>query len=136
MTAKETVRIRLFSDNDGQRSEQTMKGDLYLKNGRIYVRYEETSPEVGRIATTVNIGRDRIKLIRHGALASEQTFVPGEWTTGYMDTPYGRMELRTRTQSLLFRMDEQGLGATEWTYELLVQDQPAGNFKLRMKVEQ
>lgn len=134
MTAKRKVRITLDSANMGQHIVQEAEGDLYLKNDHIYIRYEETQPETGRTTTTMKIDVDRMKIIRHGQISAEQTFLPGEWMNGYYQTVHGKMNLRLYTHYLHTKLDDCGNGLVEWEYDLEVMDDPAGLFTIKLTI--
>lgn len=76
MSNMRPVHIRLHSRYEGEDVLQEMQGEAVLKGSVLYVRYEEpqVGPEGGTTRTTLKLGGQSIKIIRHGEVESEQTF--------------------------------------------------------------
>lgn len=134
MTAKRKVRVRLDSVNGGQQIVHEAEGDLYKKNDHIYIRYEETEPEMGQTTTIVKIEKNRMKIMRHGEISSEQSFIPGESTNGFYQTVQGRLILVIQTHSLHNRLNDNGTGELEWSYDLEVMEEQAGLFTIKLTI--
>jgi uncharacterized beta-barrel protein YwiB (DUF1934 family) len=134
MTARRKVRIRLDSLNREQRIVHDVEGDLYEKNDHFYIRYEETEPEMGRTTTIVKIEKSRVKIMRHGEVSSEQIFLPGEPTYGFYQTAQGKMILGVRTHFLHNRLNDNGTGELEWSYDLEVMEELAGLFTIKLTI--
>ncbi|WP_442602136.1 DUF1934 domain-containing protein [Paenibacillus sp. KN14-4R] len=132
---KQQVRITIDSTNGDQQLLQHAEGDLYLKNGHIYIRYEEIQEELGRTTTLLKFSDNQFRIIRQGETGSEQTFLPGEWTEGWYHTAQGRLDMRIRTHSLQMRLDENGLGDAKWNYDLYVAGDHAGRFKIKLSIK-
>ncbi|WP_426450058.1 DUF1934 domain-containing protein [Paenibacillus sp. S-38] len=136
------VRITLQGSTGGGSVDRTMEGELFPKGGAVYLRYEEPpESEMGRTMTTVKVSPSELRIIRHGETPFEQAFAPGVRHYGYLQTPQGRMELETFTESL----EVQGAGAepepgrplltVRWAYRLAVMGEPAGEFRLVLVAE-
>lgn len=152
MTDKQTaaahrrrVDITLESFAAGERIVRRMEGDLFLKGEQVYVRYDEPpEAEMGRTITTVKAERGELRIVRHGDVRFEQTFIPGKRHIGYLQTPQGRMELETETLSLDVQQDDSpnsldGINAPAgpltigWSYKLSVMGEEAGEYRLLLR---
>jgi uncharacterized beta-barrel protein YwiB (DUF1934 family) len=132
---KRRVQIRLHTVNDGERRTVRAKGHVYVKGRHTYVRYEEPGTEGSGVTTTIKIADGTLTVLRHGAVRSEQRFVPGAVTTGYYETVQVSFRLETATKTLEIGLVE-GIGYVEWSYTLLVGGVKAGHFRLRLVVQE
>lgn len=152
MTDKQTsaayrrrIDIILESIAAGERVVRRMEGDLFLKREQVYVRYDEPpEAEMGRTVTTLKAEQGELRIVRHGDVRFEQTFIPGKRHIGYLQTPQGRMELETETFSLDVRKDYllnglNGISALAapliivWSYKLSVMGEDAGEYRLLLR---
>lgn len=130
ISASTLVGLRIISVADKQESRRDVAAELYLKGDNIYLRYPEA--DMGQTTTTVKIGTRQVKILRHGEVSSEQVFVPEAATTGYYQTPQGRIRLEIQTRELDVRLTE-GLGTVKWSYDLYFDGNHAGEFKLALE---
>ncbi|WP_167859449.1 DUF1934 domain-containing protein [Paenibacillus cymbidii] len=131
MTEAVQVPLTIAGGSEDDRIERRTQADLYRKGQHVYLRYSELEEEMGRTTTTVRLGPDGVRIIRHGDVRSEQTFSAGETHRGYYETAHGKVELATSTRELHMRLEETG-GDVQWRYELSVSGDPAGMFTLRL----
>ncbi|NOU91999.1 DUF1934 family protein [Paenibacillus sp. LMG 31456] len=127
------VHILIESYIEDQLITQNTDGDLYLKGNHYYLRYNEEAPEMKGTVTMIKLGQDSIRIIRQGSLRSEQTFISGQRVKGYYDTPQGKLDMETQTESLTINL-VGGLGTAEWSYELYVMGDRTGAYRLRLTV--
>ncbi|MDO3680705.1 DUF1934 domain-containing protein [Paenibacillus ehimensis] len=122
---KRAVRIMLESDSGGERIVRQMTGEWFSKGRHAYLRYAEPpEAEMGRTVTTVRMEQGEVRIVRHGDVSFEQTFVPGRRHYGYLQTSQGRLELETFTRTLDVAADGPGAPlAVRWSYELSVMGQ-------------
>ncbi|AFH66094.2 hypothetical protein B2K_36245 [Paenibacillus mucilaginosus K02] len=142
LTGRCRVRITLQGSTGSGSVDRTMEGELFPKGGSVYLRYQEPpESEMGDTTTTVKAAQSELRIIRHGQTPFEQTFAPGLRHYGYLQTPQGRMELETFTESLEVLSAgaeaEPGLPllTVRWTYRLAVMGEPAGDFRLVLRAE-
>jgi len=135
MTSKKQVLVQIDSSQDGHNLTQRVSGELFVKGRQIYLRYREPSPEMGNTLTTVKIGGQEIKLIRHGDIRSEQTFIHGGKRNGYYETQHGMLSLETQTRWIRQNLSE-GLGSLEWEYDLHVMEEHAGTYTLKLVIQE
>lgn len=129
------IKMHLTSVNGHDKIRQTLPADLYARGGHWYVRYEEASDGPARTRATVRLSSDEIRILRHGDIRSEQTFVRGKQLPGSYETAQGRLPLLTKTRELAVKLSDEGYGTCVWTYDLEVAGEPAGRFRLRMVLE-
>ncbi|OXM83178.1 DUF1934 domain-containing protein [Paenibacillus rigui] len=130
---KKSVQVSIESYSDGQEISQKAQGDLYRKGDHYYLRYEETEAEMRGTVTTVKLEQARIRIVRSGAIRSEQEFIVGKSCQGIYETPQGRMGLETVTHAMYYDWSD-GLGTVEWSYDLFVMGDPAGRYRLRFHI--
>lgn len=129
MQNKADVVLTIRSRSAGHNLEQTIPAVGYWKEGRLFLHYAETDPEMGRTTTLIKAAPDEIRIIRRGDVKSEQSFRPHQKSTGYYETPFGKMELETETHKL--SADFQGMtGTLSWTYDMILSGSRTGRFEL------
>lgn len=133
MADKQAVNLRIVSMAGGQTTRQQTFGDVYFKGEHLYIRYLENESELGRTTTVIKISKGRIRVLRQGAIVSEQSFAEGERLGGFYETPHGRLELMTVTDRLDVRL-EGGYGTLRWSYALFAGEEEAGTFELQVDV--
>jgi len=132
-TSPMKVHIQIESRIDDQLIVQEADGDLYTKGNHYYLRYLESSDEMKGTATTIKLEQQSIRIIRQGSLRSEQTFICGRRLKGYYETPQGKLELETVTESLAVNLTG-GLGTAQWDYELYVTGERSGVYRLKLTI--
>ncbi len=135
MTGKRAVWITIESAVPGEKNVQTVRGELYRLGKQTVVRYTEPDASLGRTMTTVKLAADAIRIIRHGDVRSEQTFLPQQRCRGFYETSQGRLDLETETRTLHVQFAD-GSGLAVWDYDLTIGGQHAGKFRLRMSVRE
>ncbi|MGC5777040.1 DUF1934 domain-containing protein [Paenibacillus pabuli] len=137
MSNMRPVQIRLHSRYEGEDVLQEMQGEAVLKGSVLYVRYEEpqTGPEGGITRTTLKLGGQSIKIIRHGEVESEQTFELHRKLPGFYRSPYMSFALSTHTQEL--ELSIQGLSArAAWSYDFYRFDEESGHFAISLHIQE
>ncbi|XID92096.1 DUF1934 domain-containing protein [Paenibacillaceae bacterium WGS1546] len=121
-------------DADPQRTE--LSGELYRLRTGWALTYKEPPDENGvETSNTLFVRDGELQLRRRGAILFEQTFRPRESLTGKMETPYGVHDVRAKTSRLDVKLSEAG-GRVEWKYDLLMQDQTVGSFRIRLDIRE
>jgi len=137
MSNMRPVQIRLHSRYEGEDVLQEMKGEAVLKGSVLYVRYEEpqAGPEGGITRTTLKLGGQSLKIIRHGEVESEQTFELNRKLPGFYRSPYMSFTLSTHTHKL--DLSIQGLSArAAWSYDFYRFDEEAGHFEISLHIQE
>jgi uncharacterized beta-barrel protein YwiB (DUF1934 family) len=127
--------MQIISLCEGQRIEQNFEAELYVKGTHIYYRYNEIDENMGRTITTFKVEPQQIRIIRHGDIQSEQTFVLQSNRAGFYQTPQGKLELATFTHNLSVNLSEQ-LGDISWSYDLLVSGESTGTYDLTARISE
>jgi uncharacterized beta-barrel protein YwiB (DUF1934 family) len=147
------------SSGGGQSSSQLTEGELYeTATGSSFVRYAEPDQSNGLTTTTVKWNEKEIKIVRHGEVNSDLTFIKGARMSGSYwlpkrsasadaslvkgavlpprgnDPTEGRMLLESVTRTLSHRNTAGGC-SLKWSYELYVDGRFTGVYKLRLDIE-
>ncbi|MFC4601117.1 DUF1934 domain-containing protein [Cohnella hongkongensis] len=137
MPDKRKVQVEFRSwQEDGGVQRFKAPGELFrLKTGWA-LTYAEAPDENGTVASnTLFIREDELQLRRRGSIFLEQRFRRGELESGKMETPYGLHAVQALTSALDSRLSETG-GRVEWSYDLLMQDQKVGSFRIRLDIRE
>jgi uncharacterized beta-barrel protein YwiB (DUF1934 family) len=129
MTANKAVRLQITSVCEGQRIEQNLQAELYVKGTHLYYRYKETDENMGNTTTTLKVEPEQIRIIRHGDMQSEQTFVLLGNRAGFYQTPQGKLDLATFTHTLAVNLTNY-VGTISWSYDLYVSGELSGTYFL------
>jgi uncharacterized beta-barrel protein YwiB (DUF1934 family) len=135
MTANKAVRLQITSLCEGQRIEQDFQASLYVKGTHLYFRYKETDENMGDTTTTLKVELDQIRIIRHGDIQSEQSFVLQSNRAGFYQTPQGLLELATFTRTLVIDLIKQ-VGTITWSYDLYISGELSGTYFLTAKISE
>lgn len=138
MSRNRDVRIYIRSRGPGQRLVRPVNARLFFRGPAVYYRYAEPDEQMGKTTTTVKIRTGEpgeIKVIRHGEIRSEQTFVPNAEISGFYSFPQGRLPLKTRTRRMEVGLSE-GIGTVSWEYELVMDGQPGGTWELKLDIRE
>ena len=137
MSHSSPVLIRLESKLADEVHVQQARGELYQIGEAFYVRYEQTTSEDDKTAlvtsTTIRFDEQSLRMIRHGAIESEQSFIPHTATSGYLQTSTIRFLLRMNTTEYHQQRQDE-LMLIKWSYELLIDEQEAGYFQLTLSI--
>lgn len=146
MTAgKKTVHIRIESSGGGQSSKQQTEGELYeTASGSIYVRYPDPDPSLGRTTTTVKWKENEIRVLRHGDVESDQTFVKGSRMSGSYRLAAERAGTNAQARDRILlecvartmrNKQIEGGYSVKWSYEMYVDGQFTGVYKLKLDIK-
>lgn len=150
MTDKRQVRLRIISEQDHETTEHHADAVLYRKPGAIYLRYNEPEGSMGGpVTTTVKADSADLKLIRRGAVESEQLFAAGRTLAGYYRSPHIDFPMKTYTYSLDIHWShldggkaDGGVerlplsGTIRWKYDLYANDEYIGQFAIVLDIQE
>lgn len=89
--------------------EVVTPGNFYKKDNTYYAIYKETKISgMEGTTTTLKINEDKFSLIRSGSTTSKMEFHKGKEDISMYDTPYGTLELKTKTKKLVVNLDDDG----------------------------
>ncbi|MEW8956099.1 DUF1934 domain-containing protein [Clostridium sp.] len=125
MIKKAVVSIKSSQDITDEGIEVVTPGEFTILSNGFKAEYNETelSGMEGTV-TILNIFEDYMELIREGSTACEMRFQRGKEHISLYNTPYGALELRTKTKKLDIDMGESG-GKLFVEYELTITGQPS-----------
>lgn len=133
------VSVTLTSVQGGERNVVHASGEAIARGNQLYIRYEETQTgpkgEQVSVRTTLKISDSELKLIRHGGVQSEQSFVPGQRLPGFYRSPYTQFNLSTDTRKLDMKRDGRSL-AVSWEYDLYVYEELSGQFAISLHIQE
>jgi uncharacterized beta-barrel protein YwiB (DUF1934 family) len=144
MNHKQSVLIQFESAVDNERVSQQLKGEWYIKGKAFYITYEEPS-EAGVVRNLLRYEPTELKVIRRGALHSEQLYRTHERLVGYYDNSLVKLELEAYTHQIIIKDQYDGfvLGipsklpfSLQWEYDLYTGEQEIGRFKLRILLKE
>ena len=92
-------------DDEKETIEVKTTGEYVQKGKTLYIRYEEEH-ELGFVKTTVKIAGNEVVVMRSGAVAMKQRFSEGMVTLTDYSTPFGKLQLETKTKSLTIDTNE------------------------------
>ncbi|NUU59211.1 DUF1934 domain-containing protein [Paenibacillus sp. JW14] len=133
------VSVTLVSQHEGERTVLNTTGEVIAKGQQLFIRYVEPGqgPQGEEIAvrTMIKIAGSELKLIRHGAVESEQSFQEGQRLPGFYRSPYTNFNLSTETRKLEISRDGRSLNVT-WEYDLYVYEELSGQFVLSLHIQE
>jgi uncharacterized beta-barrel protein YwiB (DUF1934 family) len=111
-------------------------GQYQKTNTAAYLRYEEIL-DGGKVNTTVKIAQDEILILRSGAIKMRMVFRPGLPVSGTYHSQHGYMEIVTEAKSMHHgHNDLTNEGIINLTYDLSMQENLAGTYKLDIKYKE
>jgi uncharacterized beta-barrel protein YwiB (DUF1934 family) len=136
MPKKRNVKIQFQGwQQDGDPQRAMLKGALFRQTTGWALTYLDQPDENGvETLNTLFIRDGELLVRRRGSLFFEQVFRRDVWLTGHMETPFGAHAIQAFTTRLDSELSENG-GHIEWTYDLRVQDQESGSFRIRLDIQ-
>lgn len=137
---KKDVTIEIYSTQayqDTDPDEITLKteGAFYEKNGKFYIKYDESEMTgVPNTKTTLKIDDDIVTLMRTGEMETQMIFKKGEHHIGLYQTVAGPYTLGVKTKELSHSIDEFG-GNLYLEYEIELNYQMSGYNTFDIKVK-
>jgi len=103
---------KLIDDQEKQQLNNNYQGEFYIKNEKLYLKYEDNAEGIDGAQTIVKIDpeRERVLLLRQEPAAMKQDFVCGKKQEGYFKTAYGEIKMAVKTKRLEIEIgDKSGL---------------------------
>lgn len=127
-----------FDDTEEDQMEFITEGKIYLKDGNIYLLYDESEVS-GMIGckTSLKITDNSVKMKRIGAVGfgTEMYFEEGQRFCNVYNTPYGPMDMELMTRMIDDRMDRENLcGSIDIRYDISLQGMAEGRNRLTIDV--
>lgn len=137
MSVWSPVKLQIHSVADGEKVNQQVKGEAIRKAGSLYIRYEEKEQLPGSepIRNMVKISDDRVKLIRHGGVESEQSFELGKRLPGFYRSPFTSFALSTDTKKMSISLSDLS-GKISFSYDLYVYEEQSGKLSISIEIQE
>lgn len=132
---KVMLHTKVTDSGEEEETKLSSDGTLYRKSDAVYLRYDEVLNENDNVNTTIKIKDEDITIIRSGAVSMKQRFTPGGLKEGTYESPYGPIQIATKTDSIDFEWHElEQVGHLTLNYRVLFQGEEAGYHELAIKL--
>ena len=124
-----------FDDVDPDATELMPEGTLTLREGNLYLAYQESElTGMEGTTTTFAVEGPRVTLMRTGSVNSQMVFEEGKQHTSLYETPFGELTVDIQTSKLIHNLSERG-GLMEIKYSIAVEHTVTGRncFKIRVR---
>lgn len=124
-----------FDDVDPDATELMTEGTLTLREGNLYLSYQESElTGMEGTTTTFAVEGPRVTLMRTGSVNSQMVFEEGKQHTSLYETPFGELTVDIQTSKLIHNLSERG-GLMEIKYSIAVEHTVTGRncFKIRVR---
>ncbi len=124
-----------FDDVDPDATELMTEGTLTLREGTLYLAYQESElTGMEGTTTTFAVEGPRVTLMRTGSVNSQMVFEEGKQHTSLYETPFGELTVDIQTSKLIHNLSERG-GLMEIKYSIAVEHTVTGRncFKIRVR---
>ena len=124
-----------FDDVDPDATELMTEGTLTLREGNLYLAYQESElTGMEGTTTTFAVAGPRVTLMRTGSVNSQMVFEEGKQHTSLYETPFGELTVDIQTSKLIHNLSERG-GLMEIKYSIAVEHTVTGRncFKIRVR---
>lgn len=127
-----------IGDEEQDQMEFVTDGKVYLKDGSIYLLYDESEVSgMPGCKTTVKITDNSVKMKRIGnaGFGADLYFEEGKRFCSVYKTPYGPMDVEVVTRMIDDRMDREELsGSIDIKYEISLQGMAEGRNRITIDV--
>lgn len=132
---KVMLHTKITDSGENEDTKLTSDGTILRKADAVYLRYDEMLNDTDQVNTTIKIKDEDITIIRSGAVSMKQRFAPGSLKEGTYESPYGPIQIATRTESMDFEWHENSQeGKLSLNYQVLFQGEEAGYHELEIKL--
>ena len=124
-----------YEDVDPNETELMTEGTMTLRDGNIYLSYQESElTGMEGTTTTFAVEGSKVTLTRFGTVNSQMIFEEGQQHTSLYETPFGELTVDIQTSKLIHNLTERG-GLMEIKYSIAVEHTVTGRncFKIRVK---
>lgn len=134
------VSISGIQDNEnGEKVEVVSMGELYEKDNKIYVSYDDTSEGASdagcqMVKSLLKVKGNQVEIIKKGVTETHMVFVEDKDTLSYYSTPFGELEVAIHTDRLQQSITERGFRIL-LEYALEINASHMSNCNVDIKVE-
>ena len=129
------INFTMHITQDGERSktEYTTDATFTEKDGKFYLFFDERlDAEEDVTKCRFEIDENTLRLRRNGPIVLEQSHIKDTKTDGYLKTPFGRVETKTRTFQFSFVERENGDYHLDLGYDLYTSGEKTGTYLLEL----
>jgi len=140
-SVKIPIRLKLVTEirDDAGRKELVTtqaEGTLYSKDDATFLAYKEIMENVEQISNIVKIKNDEVTIMRSGGISMRHTYKKGTITSGAYQSPFGSMEMVTKTENVDFTYPAKSRKAQLiLSYQLQMEGQWVGRHRLTFLIE-
>lgn len=92
---------RDYEEDEDEPIEVINVGSYHIVNGKEYIRYDEVLEGTSqKCSSTIKIAGDSVEITKKGPVTAHLSFVPGEKTMTFYETPYGNIYLGIFSRSV------------------------------------
>ncbi len=115
------------------RINQQVKGNLFVKNGVIYLHYDEIKEGLAGASTTIKLDQrsNRVMIIRRQPARMKQVFIPGKKTESFYQTAAGNLEIAIKTEQILLAINDED-GTVRINYNTYINQQLTADNRLKI----
>jgi len=125
--------MHITQDGDRSKTEYTTDANFTEKDGKFYLFFDERLDVEEEITKCrFEIEDNVLRLRRNGPIVLEQTHIKDTKTDGYLKTPFGRVETKTRTFQFSFMERENGDYHLDLGYDLYTGGEKTGMYLLEI----
>lgn len=137
------VGSQVTNDGSGDAEEEVMElvteGQLYEKNGSVYLLYKESELSgMEGCTTSLKVTGDTVRMKRFGHMLPIDTvmeFQKGKRYEGYYDTPYGAVEMEILTHNVKNNLRfSEGSGSLDIDYAISLRGLTEGRSRLNIQI--
>lgn len=135
----ENVKVKLESiaslDGHNEKMQNEYNAKCFLKNGKIYLKYDEIMDGVdGAVNTLVTITENTFQISRSGGVKSTMRFVDQKELTSQYQSEVGLLEIRIKTNSYVCKLEEDSIDIN-LNYDMYMNGVESGNHIIKMFVK-
>lgn len=138
MTKQVLLTIAGLQMMDGEQAEPieiVTAGDYYFRNGKHYVLYEEAvEGSSDHIHNTIKIGNGSLEVIKKGLTQSHMIFEKNRTNLSCYDTPFGSMQMETRTNEVNIQETENDIDV-QVKYTLGINEEYLADCHIKMNIK-
>lgn len=111
-------------------------GTLYSKEEATFLAYKEMMENVGQISNIIKIKNNEVTIMRSGGVSMRHTYIKGATTSGAYQSPFGMMEMVTKTENVDFTYHTNSRKAKLFlSFQLQMQGEWVGRHRLTFLIE-
>lgn len=132
------VGVHVHDNTEEENMELMTEGQLFERNGVLYVTYEESEfTGIPGCKTRLRLEGDSVKMTRIGkdvGVSTEMNFTKGKRHKSMYDTPYGPVAMEILTNDLKNDMTFEGTGGVMIDYTISLKGLTEGRSKLNIEI--